>query len=42
VYVVCTKNGEYISQKEIANAAEVTQVTIRVRLRDLKAKNLIS
>jgi transcription initiation factor TFIIB len=41
LYAACSKTGEYISQKEIANAAGVTEVTMRTRFRDLKAKNLI-
>jgi transcription initiation factor TFIIB len=41
LYDACTKNGEHISQKEIAKAAGVTEVSIRARLRDLKAKNLV-
>lgn len=41
LYIACSKNGEYISQKEIAKAAGVTEITIRTRFRDLKAKNLI-
>jgi transcription initiation factor TFIIB len=41
LYIACSNTGEYISQKEIAEAAGVTGVTIRTRFRDLKAKNLI-
>jgi transcription initiation factor TFIIB len=41
LYVACSKTGEYISQKEIAKAAGVTDVTIRARFRDLKARNLV-
>jgi transcription initiation factor TFIIB len=41
LFIACSKTGEHISQKEIAKAAGVTEVTIRTRFRDLKAKNLI-
>lgn len=41
VYVACGRTGECASQKEIAKAAGVTEVTVRARVRDLKAKNLI-
>ena len=41
LYIECSKTGEYLSLKEIAKAAGVTEVTIRTRFRDLKAKNLI-
>jgi transcription initiation factor TFIIB len=41
LYVACIKTDENISQKEIAKAAGVTEVTIRTRFRDLKARNLI-
>ncbi len=41
IYIVCSKGDEQISQKEIAKAANVTDVTVRNRLNDLKAKNLI-
>jgi transcription initiation factor TFIIB len=40
LFIACSKTGEHISQKEIAKAAGVTEVTIRTRFRDLKAKNL--
>jgi len=41
LYVTCSKTDENISLKEIAKAAGITEVTIRTRFRDLKAKNLI-
>lgn len=41
LFIACSKTGEHISQKEIAKAAGATEVTIRTRFRDLKAKNLI-
>ena len=36
LYMSCIKTGENISQKEISNAASITDVTLRNRLRDLK------
>ncbi|MDP9290596.1 MAG: transcription initiation factor IIB [Thermoproteota archaeon] len=41
LYIACGKTGEHVSQKEIAKAAGVTEVTIRTRFRDLKAKHLV-
>lgn len=41
LYAACCRTGESISQKEVAKAAGVTEVTVRTRLRDLKAKKLI-
>ncbi len=41
IYIACSQRGEQISQKEIAKAANVTDVTLRIRLGDLKARNLI-
>lgn len=41
IYVACIRGGEQISQKEIAKAANVTEVTVRNRLSDLKEKNLV-
>jgi len=35
LYMACTNNGEKLSQKEIANAAGMTPVTIRSRLKEL-------
>ena len=39
-YVACTKDKQ-IYRKEIAIAANVSDITGRNRVRDLKAKNLI-
>jgi transcription initiation factor TFIIB len=36
LYMSCIKTGENISQKEISNAAGVTEVTLRNRFKDLK------
>lgn len=41
LYAACSRTGEYTSQKEVAKAAGVTEVTVRTRLRDLKANKLI-
>jgi transcription initiation factor TFIIB len=38
LYMSCLASGESVSQKDIAEAAGVTEVTIRNRLRDLRAK----
>lgn len=38
LYMTCRANGENKTQKEIADIAGVTEVTIRNRIRDLKAK----
>ena len=38
LYISCLKNGENKTQKEIADAAGVTEVTIRNRFKDLKNK----
>jgi transcription initiation factor TFIIB len=36
VYASCIRTGEQKSQVDIANAAQITEVTIRNRLKDLK------
>ena len=36
LYISCIKTGENISQKEISNAAGITDVTLRNRFRDLR------
>ncbi|MFL6322646.1 MAG: transcription initiation factor IIB family protein [Nitrososphaeraceae archaeon] len=36
LYISCIKNGENISQKDISNAAGITDVTLRNRFKDLK------
>lgn len=38
LYLACQRSGENITQREIAEAAGVTEVTIRNRVRDLKDK----
>jgi len=38
LYVSCIQNGETVTQRDIAEASGVTEVTIRNRLKDLKAK----
>lgn len=38
LYLACQSNGENIAQRKIAEAAGVTEVTIRNRVRDLKDK----
>jgi transcription initiation factor TFIIB len=41
LYVSCLRTGEHRSQKEIADAAGVTEVTIRNRARDMKARSAL-
>src|SRR5919197_2520338 len=36
LYISCIKTGENMSQKEISNAAGITEVTLRNRIKDLK------
>jgi transcription initiation factor TFIIB len=36
IYASCIKTGEIKTQKEIANAADITDMTLRTRLKDLK------
>jgi transcription initiation factor TFIIB len=38
LYLMCVKNNESVSQKDIAVAADVTEVTIRNRAKELKTK----
>ena len=38
LYLICIKNNETISQKQLADAAGVTEVTIRNRAKELKKK----
>jgi transcription initiation factor TFIIB len=38
LYISCLSNGENITQKDIADASGVTEVTIRNRFKDLKAR----
>lgn len=41
LYLACIKTGEHVSQKEIARAAGVTDVSIRNRVKDLRARNIV-
>lgn len=41
LYMACSRTGEYISQDKIAKAGYTTDVTIRARIKDLKAKKLV-
>ncbi len=41
IYTACSQCGEQKSQKEIAKAANITDVILRIRLSDLKARSLI-
>ena len=38
VYASCVRTGEQKSQIDIANAADITEVTIRNRFKDLKSR----
>lgn len=38
LYLSCLRNGEHVTQKDIAEAAGVTEVTIRNRVKDLKIR----
>jgi len=38
LYMACAKNGENVTQKDIAESAGVTEVTIRNRIKDLHTK----
>jgi transcription initiation factor TFIIB len=42
LYLSCLTNGEATTQKEIAEAAGVTEVTIRNRFKDLKTKDCLT
>jgi transcription initiation factor TFIIB len=42
LYLSCLTVGEATTQKEIAEAAGVTEVTIRNRIKDLKTKDCLS
>lgn len=39
LYLYCLRNDETVTQKDIAEAAGVTEVTIRNRIKDLKSRN---
>ncbi len=38
LYMACVKTGEHRTQKEVAQAAGITDVTLRNRFKDLKDK----
>lgn len=38
LYLACTQNSENVGQKELANAAGVTEVTIRNRTKEVRMK----
>jgi transcription initiation factor TFIIB len=42
LYLSCLRNDEAVTQKDIAEAAGVTEVTIRNRIKDLKSRNTFS
>jgi transcription initiation factor TFIIB len=42
LYLSCLTNGEATTQRDIAEAAGVTEVTIRTRFKDLKTKHCLS
>jgi transcription initiation factor TFIIB len=42
LYLSCLRNDEAVTQKDIAEAAGVTEVTIRNRIKDLKSSNMSS
>jgi transcription initiation factor TFIIB len=42
LYLSCRRNDEAVTQKDIAEAAGVTEVTIRNRIKDLKSINMSS
>jgi transcription initiation factor TFIIB len=42
LYLSCLTNGETTTQRDIAEAAGVTEVTIRNRFKDLKSQNCLS
>jgi transcription initiation factor TFIIB len=42
LYLSCLKNGKATTQRDIAEAAGVTEVTIRTRSKDLKTKDCLS
>jgi transcription initiation factor TFIIB len=41
LYISCLKNGKNITQKNIAEAAGVTEVTIRNRTKDLRTRDVV-
>ena len=42
LYLSCTLNGEDKTQREIADASNVTEVTIRNRVKSLKSENYLN
>ncbi len=42
LYLSCVENGESLTQRDIAEAANVTEVTIRNRYKTLKTPHNIS
>ena len=42
LYLSCLRNDEAVTQKDIAEAAGVTEVTIRNRIKDLKSRSMSS
>jgi transcription initiation factor TFIIB len=42
LYISCIRNDENKTQKSIAEAAGVTEVTIRNRIKDLRTRGVIS
>jgi transcription initiation factor TFIIB len=42
LYLSCLRNEEAVTQKDIAEAAGVTEVTIRNRIKDLKSRSMSS
>jgi transcription initiation factor TFIIB len=42
LYISCLRNDKNITQKNIAEAAGVTEVTIRNRIKDLRTKGVVS
>jgi len=42
LYLSCVKNGESLTQRDIADAANVTEVTIRNRYKTLRSNKAVS
>jgi transcription initiation factor TFIIB len=41
LYFSCVKNGVYVTQRDLAEAANVTEVTIRNRFKALKEAKIL-
>jgi transcription initiation factor TFIIB len=41
LYLSCLRNDEAVTQKDVAEAAGVTEVTMRNRIKDLKSRNVL-